>query len=160
MNHGRKKYLRILVAISICLTIGFIAGMATQSSVATWYQTLEKPSFTPPNAWFAPVWTLLYILMGCAAGLVWARGLHHRWVKTALYFFGFQLLLNGSWSIVFFGLREPLWALIILVVLLALILITIKWFRIVSKTAAFLLIPYLAWVIFAGCLNAAIVWLN
>jgi tryptophan-rich sensory protein len=160
VHRGQKKYLRLGVAIAVCLAIGFIAGMATQSSVDSWYRTLEKPFFTPPNSWFAPVWTLLYILMGWAAGLVWARGFHHRWVKTALYFFGFQLLLNGSWSIVFFGLREPLIALLILVALLALILLTIKWFRVVNKTAAFLLYPYLAWVAFAGCLNAAIVWLN
>ena len=160
MNRRRKIIGKIGLSIAICIAIGFISGMATQSSVETWYAALNKPSFNPPNWLFGPVWTVLYIMMGWAAGLVWSRGLHHKWVKTALYHFGLQLLLNGSWSIVFFGLREPFWALWVLLALLVMIALTIKWFRIVSKTAAFMLVPYLAWVLFAGVLNLAIVQLN
>ncbi len=160
MNRRRKIIGKIGLSIAICIAIGFISGMATQSSVETWYAALNKPSFNPPNWLFGPVWTVLYILMGWAAGLVWSRGLHHKWVKTALYHFGLQLLLNGSWSIVFFGLREPFWAFWVLIALLVMIALTIKWFRIVSKTAALLMIPYLAWVLFAGVLNLAIVRLN
>jgi tryptophan-rich sensory protein len=91
---------------------------------------------------------------------VWARGFHHKWVKTALYFFGFQLLYNATWSMVFFGLRRPFAAFIILVVLFVLILLTYRQFRVVSRTAAYLLIPYLLWVVFAGVLNFEIVRLN
>jgi tryptophan-rich sensory protein len=156
----KKKLLYIVIAVTICLLIGFLSGFATQSSVSTWYTTLNKPSFNPPNWIFAPVWTILYILMGIAAGLVWAKGFYHIWVKTALYYFGFQLLFNALWSIVFFGFQQPFWALLVIVVLLILILFTIKWFKIVSKPAAYLLIPYLLWVSFAMILNYKIWELN
>jgi tryptophan-rich sensory protein len=156
----KKKTLYIVIAVTICMLIGFLAGFATQSSVDTWYATLNKPSFNPPNWLFAPVWTLLYILMGVAAGLVWAKGFYHVWVKTALYYFGFQLLFNALWSIVFFGFQEPFWALLVILVLLILILLTIKWFKIVSRPAAFLLLPYLLWVSFAALLNYKIWVLN
>lgn len=156
----KKKALYIVIAVTICLLIGFLAGFATQSSVGTWYATLNKPNFNPPNWLFGPVWTLLYILMGIAAGLVWAKGFYHIWVKTALYYFGFQLLFNALWSIVFFGFQEPFWALLVILVLLILILLTIKWFKIVSKPAAYLLIPYLLWVCFATFLNYKIWELN
>jgi tryptophan-rich sensory protein len=156
----KKKVLYIVIAVTICLLIGFLAGFATQSSVDTWYATLNKPSFNPPNWLFAPVWTLLYILMGIAAGLVWAKGFYHVWVKTALYYFGFQLLFNALWSIVFFGFQEPFWALLVILVLLILILLTIKSFKIVSRPAAYLLLPYLLWVSFAMVLNYKIWELN
>ena len=156
----KKKATYISIAVLICLLIGFLSGFATQSSVETWYAALNKPSFNPPNWIFAPVWTFLYITMGISAGLVWARGFYHIWVKTALYYFGFQLLFNALWSIVFFGLREPFWALMVIIVLVLLILATIKWFKIVSKTAAYLLLPYLLWVCFAMVLNYSIWQLN
>ncbi len=160
MHHGRKKYTRILASLGICLLIGALASFATQTSVQSWYPTLAKPAITPPNEWFGPVWSFLYILMGLSAGMVWSRGFHHLWVKTALYHFGIQLLLNGSWSLVFFGLREPVWALVIISALVVVLLLTIKWFRVVSKTAAWLLVPYLLWVLFAAYLNLRIVQLN
>lgn len=160
MRTSRKILWRILISVAVCLLIGFLSGFATQSSVDTWYTTLNKPSFNPPNAVFAPVWTVLYILMGVAAGLVWSRGFHHLWVKTALYHFGFQLLLNASWSIVFFGMQKPLWAFGVIMALIIAIILTLKWFRIVSKTAAWLMLPYLAWVLFASVLNLSIVQLN
>ena len=81
-------------------------------------------------------------------------------MKTALYHFGFQLLLNGSWSLVFFGLQEPFWAFLIIMALVVLILLTLKWFRVVSKPAGWLMLPYLAWVLFASVLNLSIVQLN
>lgn len=156
----KKKAFYIIIAVSVCLLIGFLSGFATQSSVDTWYATLNKPSFNPPNWLFAPVWTLLYLLMGIAAGIVWAKGFYHVWVKTALYYFGFQLLFNALWSIVFFGFRNPFWALLVILILLVLILYTIKWFKIVSRPAAYLLIPYLLWVAFAMLLNYKIWELN
>ncbi|TXN38129.1 tryptophan-rich sensory protein [Flagellimonas hymeniacidonis] len=156
----KKKALYILIAVAVCLLIGFLSSFATQSSVNDWYITLNKPSFNPPNTIFAPVWTVLYILMGVSAGIVWSKGFHHIWVKTALYHFGFQLLFNALWSIVFFGLKNPLWALVVILVLLTLIILTIKWFKVVSKLAALLLIPYLLWVCFASILNYQIWMLN
>ncbi|NNE03099.1 MAG: tryptophan-rich sensory protein [Arenibacter sp.] len=156
----KKKLPYILITVTVCLLIGFLSGFATQSSVDTWYTSLNKPAFNPPNWLFAPVWTLLYIGMGIAAGLVWAKGFYHVWVKTALYYFGFQLLFNALWSIVFFGFQSPFWALLVIVVLLILIVITIKWFKIVDRMAAYLMIPYLLWVCFATLLNFKIWELN
>jgi len=156
----KRKLLKIAIAVSVCLLVGFLSSFATQSSVNDWYLTLNKPSFNPPNWLFAPVWTILYVMMGVAAGLVWIKGFYHIWVKTALYHFGFQLLLNALWSIVFFGLKNPLAALFIIAILFILILVTIKWFKIVSQPAALLLLPYLLWVGFATALNFRIWQLN
>lgn len=155
-----KKVKHIGIAVLVCLAVGYMSGYATQSSVSDWYVALNKPSFNPPNWIFGPVWTVLYILMGVAAGLVWSKGFYHIWVKTALYHFGFQLLFNAMWSIVFFGFKAPFWALIIIVALVLLIVLTIKWFKVVSKVAAYLLYPYLAWVLFATALNFMIWKLN
>ena len=156
----KKKVTYIAISVAICLIIGFLSGFATQSSVNDWYLTLNKPSFNPPNWIFGPVWTVLYILMGIAAGIVWAKGFYHIWVKTALYNFGFQLLFNVLWSVVFFGFKNPFWALLVILFLLALILVTIKWFNVVSRTAAYLLIPYFLWVCFATILNYKIWEMN
>ncbi len=156
----KKKLSRIGVAVVLCVFIGFLSSIATQSSIGTWYPTLNKPSFTPPNWVFGPVWGVLYVLMGIAAGIVWSKGLYHKWVKTALYHFGFQLLLNASWSIFFFGLQNPFLALIDIIALFILLLFTIKWFTVVNSTAAYLLIPYIIWVAFATALNFGIWQLN
>ncbi|QLG45749.1 TspO/MBR family protein [Costertonia aggregata] len=156
----KKKIIYIAISVIVCLIIGFLSSIVTQTSVDTWFLTLKKPSFNPPNWLFAPVWTVLYILMGVSAGLVWAKGFYHKWVKTALYFFGLQLLFNATWSIAFFGLRNPLWALFIILVLLLLILLTIRWFRVIDRLAAYLLLPYLFWVLFATVLNYKIWELN
>lgn len=156
----KKLLIRIGIGVLICLIVGFLGAIATQSSVNDWYTTLNKPSFNPPNWLFGPVWTLLYILMGVAFGIVWAKGTYHAWVKTAMYHFGFQLLLNLTWSVVFFGLKAPLYALFVIVALLILIVLTMKWFKIVKPIAAYLLIPYLLWVLFASVLNFEIWRLN
>ena len=156
----KKKLTYIAISVSICLAVGFLSSFATQSSVNDWFVTLNKPIFNPPNWLFAPVWTVLYILMGVAAGLVWAKGFYHLWVKTALYHFGFQLLLNAAWSIVFFGFKQPFWGLVVIISLLCLIVLTMRWFRIVDKYASWLLIPYLLWVCFATVLNYKIWELN
>ncbi len=156
----KKAIIKIIISVVVCLGVGFISSIATQTGVNDWYTTIEKPSFTPPNWLFGPVWTALYIMMGISAGMVWSRGLHHVWVKTALYHFIFQLLFNALWSLVFFGLEQPFYALIVIFILLVLIFLSIKWFKVVSKTAAYLLIPYLLWVMFATALNFEIWRLN
>ena len=156
----KKRIVYITISVLICIAIGFLSSIATQSSVNDWYVTLNKPAFTPPNYLFAPVWTALYIMMGVAAGIVWSKGYHHVWVKTALYHFVFQLLLNALWSIVFFGLKNPLGGMVIILALLTMIILTIKWFKVISKPAALLMIPYLLWVAFASALNYKIWELN
>ncbi|HAX16446.1 MAG: TspO/MBR family protein [Bacteroidota bacterium] len=155
-----QKTFHILIPITVCLLVGFLSAIATQSSVLTWYPQLAKPVFTPPNWLFAPVWTVLYILMGIAAGLVWNKGYYHKWVKTALYHFGFQLILNAAWSIVFFGMHLVLPALLIIISLLILLLFTFKWFKVVKPEAAYLLFPYIIWVAYASALNFEIWRLN
>ncbi len=155
-----QRAIRILIMITICLIVGFLSAIATQSSVSTWYPTLSKPVFTPPNWLFAPVWTVLYILMGTAAGMVWNKGYYHKWVKTALYHFGFQLILNASWSILFFGMHLVVPALLIIISLFILLLFTFKWFKVVKPEAAYLLLPYLIWVAYATALNFEIWRLN
>ena len=156
----RKVLPKIFIAVTVCISIGFLSSFATQSSIDTWYATLNKPFFNPPNWVFAPVWTVLYILMGIAAGIVWSKGFYHKWVQTALYHFIFQLLLNGLWSLVFFGYKSPGLALLVIITLVILLLLTIKWFKVVNKTAAYLLFPYLIWVLFASVLNFSIWQLN
>ena len=155
-----NRTLKIIIAVVVCLLVGFLSGFSTQSSITEWYAFLNKPSFNPPNWLFAPVWTILYILMGIAAGLVWHKGWEAPGVKAALGIFTLQLLLNGSWSVVFFGLRQPMAALIIILVLWTLILWCILRFLKLHKVAGYLLIPYLLWVSFATLLNYSIVALN
>jgi len=156
----KKSAYYIAISVTVCLLVGFLSSFATQSSVNDWYLTLNKPFFNPPNWLFAPVWSLLYILMGVAAGMVWAKGYYHVWVKTALYHFVFQLLLNALWSLVFFGLKNPLLALIVITGLNALLVFTFKWFKVVKPTAAYLMLPYMGWVAFASLLNFSIWYLN
>jgi tryptophan-rich sensory protein len=155
-----SKAVKIIVAVIVCLLVGYASGMATQSSIETWYPTLIKPVFNPPNWIFAPVWTLLYIMMGIAAGLVWTSEFEQKTVKKALGFFAIQLGLNALWSYLFFGLHNPLLALIEIVLLWLMIFETYNQFKKIDKVSGFLMIPYLAWVSFATILNASIWWLN
>ncbi len=156
-----NKVIKILIYVAICIGVGFVAGIATQESVVTWFPTLEKPWFNPPNEIFAPVWTLLYILMGVAAGLVWDRIDDGRErVKKALLFFWIQLALNALWSVLFFYFQNPLLALIEIVLLWLMIYETFIKFKDIDKIAGWLFIPYIAWVSFATVLNASLWWLN
>ncbi len=144
-----------------CLGVGYLSGFATQSSVDTWFQTLEKPVFNPPSWLFAPVWSTLYVMMGIAAGLVWDKiDLQREAVRNALIFFAVQLALNALWSILFFGLKNPLLALIEIVILWLMIYETYVKFAKIDRIAGYLFIPYLLWVSFAAVLNGSIWWLN
>jgi tryptophan-rich sensory protein len=156
-----QKILRISTVVVTCLVIGYFSGMVTRESITTWYPTLIKPSFNPPNWIFAPVWSMLYAMMGIAAGLVWNRmDFEKELVKKALIFFTIQLALNVLWSYLFFGLHNPLLALVEIVLLLLMIFETYLQFKKIDKVASMLLLPYLAWVSFAAVLNASIWWLN
>jgi tryptophan-rich sensory protein len=136
-----------------CQLAGIIGSFFTVRSVQTWYVTLQKPSFNPPNWIFGPVWIALYLFMAIAAYLVWTKGWQNRSIKAALAVFLVQLVLNSFWSILFFGLRLPFWAFVEIVFLwLAILLTCVVFFRI-SRAAALLLIPYFIWVSFASVLN-------
>lgn len=156
-----NKYFKILIFVATCLAVGYLSGVVTRSSVETWYPTLVKPSFNPPNWVFFPAWTTLYVLMGIAGGLVWQKiDAEREEVKKALQFFWIQLALNALWSYLFFGLKNPLLALIEMFLLLLLIYETYIKFSKINKIAGYLFIPYIIWVCFALILNASIWWLN
>lgn len=156
-----NKIIRILTAVAACLAVGYFSGIVTRSGIETWYPTLIKPSFNPPAWIFAPVWTVLYIMMGIAAGLVWNRiDFDEEAVKKAMSFFMIQLVLNGLWSYLFFGLMNPLLAGIEIIILGLMIYETYIQFFKINKIAGYLMLPYLAWVGFATVLNAAFWWLN
>jgi benzodiazapine receptor len=156
-----NKLTRIIIAVIVCLAVGYSSSQVTRTGVETWYPTIVKPVFNPPNWIFAPVWTLLFVLMGIAAGLVWDKiKEQNEAVKKALGFFLIQLVLNAIWSYLFFGLKNPMLALIEIALLWLMIYETYLKFIKINKIAGYLLVPYLAWVAFAGILNASIWWLN
>ena len=151
----------MVIAVVACLSVGYLSSFVTRSAIANWYSALEKPFFNPPNWLFAPVWTSLYIMMGIALGIVWSRyQKNNTEVKNALQVFVFQLLLNALWSLLFFGLKNPLLAFIEIILLWLVIYETIKSFRKIDSLASKLLFPYLAWVSFATLLNGSIWYLN
>jgi translocator protein len=156
-----QRILRIATVVATCLVIGYFSGMETRESITTWYPTLVKPIFNPPNWLFGPVWTLLYIMMGVAGGMIWNRlEFDEKNVKKAFVFFIIQLTLNALWSYLFFGLHNPLLALIEIVLLWLMIYETYNQFKKIEPFAGILLIPYLSWVSFATVLNGSIWWLN
>ncbi len=155
-----SSIIRLIVACAVSLSAGLIGSLVVADNFTTWYSAIEKPPFTPPNWLFGPVWTILYVLMGIAAFLVWRKGLRVTGVKVALVWFLVQLVLNALWTPVFFGLHRIDLALIVIALLWAAIVTTIFYFLRVSRLAAVLLVPYLLWVSFAGVLNASIWHLN
>ena len=156
-----NKYSKIAIFVATCLGIGYISGVATQSGVNGWFVTIQKPSFNPPNWVFAPVWSFLYIMMGISAGLVWSRiDDNQEAVRKALLFFAIQLALNALWSVLFFGLKNPMLALAEIILLWLMIYETYLKFVKIDKIAGYLFVPYLLWVSFAMVLNASIWWLN
>lgn len=155
-----KDLPKLAISVIGCELVGILGTLFTISAIPSWYSTLNKPFFAPPNWIFGPVWTLLYLLMGLAFYLIWKQGWQKKKVKTAGMFFLAQLALNFIWSPVFFGMKAPLLGLIVIVAMWVLILKTIIMFYRLSKMAAYLLVPYLLWVSFATLLNAFIVIMN
>lgn len=153
------KWVKLIFAILISQLAGIIGSLFTITSTNSWYTTIIKPSFNPPNWIFGPVWTLLYLLMGTSLYLILTtKKSKNR--KIGLYLFFTQLVLNTLWSILFFGLHSPLAAFIEIILLWISILLTIKYFYKVNKKASYLLIPYILWVTFAAILNLSIVIIN
>jgi translocator protein len=155
-----KKQTELLVLfgfLALTLAGGFFSGQVVAPNIPAWYAGLHKPFYNPPNEIFAPVWTALYVLMAVAAWRVWRKcGLLNRPIGL----WAVQLALNFTWSLVFFGMHDTLGALCDLAVLVVALAATLVMFRRADRLAGWLLAPYLAWVLFAGVLNAAIWRLN
>jgi len=152
----RESFLRLSISIFLPLLVGFIGSYFTTPAIDSWYFELNKPSFNPPNYLFAPVWTMLYILMGTSLFLIWER------TREKVYFVIFiaQIFLNSTWSILFFAMESPGIALLNIALLIVTVIYMIVLFYKKYKIAAYLLIPYLLWIIFAGVLNYSIWILN
>ena len=159
-NKPKDNYWFLLLFIIVAQSAGLIGSIFTISAIPTWYATLEKPFFSPPNYLFGPVWTTLYILMGISAYLVYRR---HQFGKKAKLFwqvYWTQLILNTLWSILFFSFKEPGLAVVEVAALWYFIVRTIQESKKLNNVASYLLYPYLAWVSFASLLNFGIYMLN
>ncbi len=159
-----KRSYKLIISLALPQIVGFAGAFFTTPSVDGWYSTLVKPELNPPSWIFAPVWTLLYLMMGFAFYLVWSNhsGVleNLRIKKLGMISWWVQLCLNGVWSIFFFSLHNPALALVDIALLWVAIVVTIKLFYKLSRTAAWLLLPYLLWVSFATYLNYSIWALN
>ncbi len=154
-----KKTLRLIGCIGLTLAVGGISGAFTVDGVKGWYRTLNKPFFNPPDYLFGPVWTALYALMGVSLFLILGLPATQQRKRAVAVFF-IQLLLNFFWSIIFFSLHAPGWALVEIAALWGCILYMIISFSRMRRLAGALQWPYLAWVSFASLLNAGIYFLN
>ena len=150
---------KLITSIAISLSAGAIGSLFTIQSLQDFYPALIKPPLNPPNTIFGPVWTLLYILIGISLYLVWNTKSSPKRTQATDWFY-IQLGLNLLWSIMFFGFRSPLFGLITIGSLFFAIIQTMRLFQPISRSAFWLLAPYLAWVSFATYLNAGIYWLN
>jgi translocator protein len=157
MLSSSRSLFMLIGCIGAAFVAGIIGSAATLENVRTWYPTLTKPTWNPPNWIFGPVWTTLYLLMGTAAWRVWRYGPA---VRPLVIGYFAHLLANALWSIVFFGLKQPAWALADIVVLWGLLVWLLTGFWRTDRLAGVLWLPYVLWVTFAGALNIAIVRLN
>lgn len=155
-----KQAKRLLISLLLPFLAGGVGSLVTYPEITTWYQTLEKPFFNPPNSIFGPVWTTLYILIGISFFLYLQAEGKKKEKQPGVTIFAVQLVLNSLWSIVFFGLHSPFFALIVIVMLLLAIVMQILLFYRFSKLSSYLLFPYLGWVGFATILNFFIYLLN
>ncbi|MFA6428106.1 MAG: tryptophan-rich sensory protein [Candidatus Buchananbacteria bacterium] len=156
----KKDYFKLFIALLIPQVAGWIGAIFTTPAITGWYTGLNRPVLAPPNWLFGPVWTILFILMGLAVYLIWQKDHQSQTAKIALSVFALQLVLNTLWSIIFFGLHNPAVALVEIAFLWLAILVTIIYFAKISKSAAWLLVPYILWVSFASYLNYSFVVLN
>jgi len=156
---NKKEVIKLLVSIILPLGLGAIAGMFTSQSVSEWYETLNRPSFNPPNWIFGPVWTTLYILMGISLFLLWKQDVSKE-RNRAIIVFLIQLLLNFCWSFIFFYFNLIGIALVEIILLWISILMMLVLFYKIRPVAAYINIPYFIWVTFATILNASYYFLN
>ncbi len=156
MRRGRKSAAALGVSLAL---VGGAAALGARFTAGGWYQSLEKPAWTPPAWVFGPAWTTLYVLMAVAAWRIWRKG-DEMPVAFPLALYGGQLALNAAWSPVFFGAEEAGAGLAIILVLSGTVAATATVFRTRDRVAGALLLPYLGWVLYATSLNAGIVLLN
>ncbi|MDD5639768.1 MAG: tryptophan-rich sensory protein [Candidatus Pacebacteria bacterium] len=154
-----QKYIKPLIFIAGCLAIGFLSSWFAGESIVVTYLSLTRPVFAPPSWIFAPVWTILYIMMGISLYFVWEKRKEHK-INTALTLFFVQLFLNFLWTIIFFRWNNLSLAFYEIFILLLTIVFTIFYFKKISKMAAYLLVPYALWVFFATILTFSIFYLN
>jgi len=154
-----SKTSKLISAIIICQLVGVIGSFFTKNGVDTWYNTISKPNFTPPNWLFAPVWIIIFLLMGISLYLIISQETDKR-MGSAIAIFAVQLILNIGWSFIFFTLKNPTLAFIEINLLWLAVFFNITIFAKINRQAAFLLIPYLCWLSFAYILNYTIFILN
>jgi benzodiazapine receptor len=154
------KIFKLVACIALCQLAGVLGSFFTIPAIPTWYATLNKPAFSPPNWLFSPVWISLFTLMGISLFMVWNKMENRPQRKRAMIFFFVQLALNVLWSVFFFGFRSPLAGLIEMVFLWSAIGLTIFYFFRLSRWAGMLLLPYWVWVSFAFILNFSLWILN
>ena len=151
---------KFTLTIILCESVGIVSGLLASANNNDWFNTLDKPSWNPPGYLFGPVWTILYLLMGVSLGLIWTNNSLELQKRNAYLLFFTQLFLNFWWSILFFNFHSTAFALLDIILMVIVILLTIESFFHFSKLAAWLLIPYIAWVSFATILNFSIWNLN
>ena len=154
------NYKRLIFSLTLPQLAGMLGSFFTVSSISTWYSTLQKPSFNPPNWIFGPMWVFLYFLMGISIYLVWQNIKENKKVKNAMILFWIHLFFNSIWSIIFFGLKNPELAFLNIIIIWLFIIVLIFKFWKINKLSSYLLIPYLFWVSFASILNYYIWYLN
>jgi translocator protein len=151
---------KLIISITLCEVTGIISGLLTNTQNNFWYNTIIKPSWNPPAFLFGPVWTILYFLMGISLWIIWKSKFYEYKKSKAILFFALQLFFNFWWTILFFKFQSPFFAFADILLMIVLILITIFRFAEISKTAAWLLVPYISWVCFAAILNYNLWYLN
>lgn len=159
-DHIMTSILRLIACIVLCLAIGTAGSYFTQPEIPTWYASLAKPAWTPPNIVFPIAWTTLYVLIALSLWLLWDRVAPSPARSTALGWFAVQLALNAIWSPIFFGAHATVTALIVIVLLFVAIVMTIRATLPLNRIAAWLLVPHALWVAYASSLNAGIVAMN
>ena len=151
---------KFIIAILLCESVGISSGLLASAKNNIWFDRLNTPTWNPPAYLFAPVWTTLYLLMGISLGIIWNNKTPELNKRCAYFLFGLQLFLNFWWSIIFFKFHSPAFALLDILLMDIVIITTIVSFSKFSKLAAWLLVPYIAWVLFATILNFTIWNLN
>jgi len=156
----KSEFKSLAVFLAICLGAMALGGLMTKPAILDWYMTLNRPTFSPPNWVFGPVWTALFILMAVAGWKIWSLGTKNKLVLLGLGLFAAQLVLNVGWSYLYFYKQNISAAFIEIMVLWATILAMLLVFYRLEPRAGLMIIPYLAWVSFATVLNGAFWALN
>lgn len=156
-----SNLLKLLISLVVPNAVGLLSSVITMGAIGTWYHSIEKPSWTPPDEVFGPVWLTLYTLMGVAVYLVWKGENASGDVRKGLIWFDIQLALNFLWSVVFFSLKSPGLAFVVIIALWIAIVVTMGIFwELKKKLSILLLVPYILWVTFAVALNGQIWFMN